>query len=301
VTLAAEHLGHFTPGSEEWMDARAAGLGGSEIAAVAGLSPWESRFSLWHRKQGLIPPQEGNEETYWGQVLEDAIARRFAANNPQWRVQRTGMWRSRARPYQFATPDRLVLGGGRKRLLECKTARHADEWGATGSTDIPVYYRCQVQWQLDTLELDTCYVTVLIAGSDYRVYRIERDLDDCAYLRSEAEAFMTSIEAGERPDIDQHGETYRVVRAQHPGIDDVDVDIDPILAEEYVAACSQLTDAEEQKRYQSARVADAMGTARRATAEGRRVAIRVPGRGEHPPSLRPSPQKPPTQASVRET
>ena len=49
-------IGTFSPGSEEWLAARADGLGGSEVAAVLGLSPFESRFSLWHRKAGRVGP-----------------------------------------------------------------------------------------------------------------------------------------------------------------------------------------------------------------------------------------------------
>ena len=52
-------LGWFEPGTSDWHAARANGIGGSEIAAVLGLSPYESRFSLWHRKKGLL--HQGDE------------------------------------------------------------------------------------------------------------------------------------------------------------------------------------------------------------------------------------------------
>lgn len=75
-------LGWFEPGTDEWHAARANGIGGSEIAAVLGLSPYESRFSLWHRKKGLIGPVEETEEMYWGKEHEPAICRRFAREHP---------------------------------------------------------------------------------------------------------------------------------------------------------------------------------------------------------------------------
>ncbi|MDQ3578214.1 MAG: YqaJ viral recombinase family protein, partial [Actinomycetota bacterium] len=61
-------VGDFAPGSPEWHAARAQGLGGSEIAAVLGLSPWESRFSLWHRKTGTASPVVENDIMYWGKA-----------------------------------------------------------------------------------------------------------------------------------------------------------------------------------------------------------------------------------------
>jgi predicted phage-related endonuclease len=42
--LEAKFLGDFEAGSQEWHDLRNEGgaIGGSDIGAIAGLSPWES-------------------------------------------------------------------------------------------------------------------------------------------------------------------------------------------------------------------------------------------------------------------
>ena len=61
ITLPA-----FQPGTEEWVAQRATALGGSEIAAVLGLSPFESKFALWHRKQGIAQPTEDSPVMEWG-------------------------------------------------------------------------------------------------------------------------------------------------------------------------------------------------------------------------------------------
>jgi putative phage-type endonuclease len=111
MTKHAEYLGTFPSGSPAWHAVRATGIGGSEIAAVLGLSPYESRFSLWHRKQQLAAPTMENDQMRWGTLLEDVIAHRFALEHPELRVRRTGTWRSKAHPYQIANPDRLVKGG----------------------------------------------------------------------------------------------------------------------------------------------------------------------------------------------
>jgi hypothetical protein len=73
----AEFVGYFAPGSPPWHAARARGLGGSEIAPVLGLSPWESRFSLWHRKTGLANPVVENDVMYWGKLLERTVREEF--------------------------------------------------------------------------------------------------------------------------------------------------------------------------------------------------------------------------------
>lgn len=278
MTNPAERLGRWAPDSPEWHEARSNGLGGSEIAAVLGLSPFQSRFGLWHRKQGLAGPERVNPAMRWGTLLEDVIAQAFAANHPEYRVRRTGTWRNRKRPYQIANPDRLIYAAGRRMILEIKNAPGSDEWGANGSDEIPIYYRCQVQWYMDTLGVDTAMVAVLIRGSDYREYTVPYDHGDAMIMRRAAVEFMTSIADGVRPDIDAHSQTYQIVRDQHADIADRAEPIPRVLAEEYLAAVAAYDDAKADKEMRSAQLLDAMGDAREAITAGiGRVAIRKPG------------------------
>lgn len=281
MSRVAMFVGNYRPGSAEWLAARADGLGGSEIAAVLGLSPFESRFALWHRKAGRIPPVAETDEMYWGSQLEDVVAAEFARRHPELRVRRTGMWRNRARPYQLGQPDRTA---GRQ-LLECKTARFDDEWGEPGTDEIPVYYRAQVLWYLDTLGRDECHVAVLISGSDYREFLVRYDPADAARMRAAAVEFMASLEAGERPDIDDHSATYLAVRELHPDIDPVSVEVPAAVALPYLDALAAAKDAGAAKRQACARLADAMGTAQKATYLGEVIATRAV-RGDAPPHVR---------------
>ena len=82
-------VGNFEPGSPQWQAARARGIGGSEIAAVLGLSPWESRFSLWHRKMGLAAPVAQNDVMYWGNRLEGVIRDEFNLRHANWPDEET--------------------------------------------------------------------------------------------------------------------------------------------------------------------------------------------------------------------
>ncbi|QWF80120.1 YqaJ viral recombinase family nuclease [Amycolatopsis sp. CA-230715] len=289
MNAAAVRVGTFEPGSAEWFAARASALGGSEVAAVLGLSPWESRFSLWHRKKGAASAADDNAVMRWGRWLEDPIARAFAAAHPEYRVRRCGTWASRARRWQVATPDRLLSSLTERALLEIKTAHNADEWGEPGTDEIPIYYRTQTLWQLDTLGLSRAHVAVLISGSDYREYAVDWNIAEVSVLREAAREFLDTLERDERPDIDEHTATYRTVRALHPRIDDVEVEIAAPLADRYRAAVAEHKAAEDAKRRAAAEVLDALGTGRRAVVDGESIAIRVPGTGDSPPSLRPSP------------
>ncbi len=285
---AAERIGTFEPNSPEWHAARAAGVGASEIAAVVGLSPWESHFSLWHRKAGMIPPDGETLIMRMGAVLEAPLAQIFTGKHPELRVTRTGTWRSRARPWQLCNPDRLAYdrGGltGKSFFgavpVEIKWAPYSDGWGASGTEDIPVHYRCQMMWQLDILGSAFGYLAALV-GADYREYTVSYDPADAHLLRDAGAAFVSSLPSGgfpgEPPDIDATGHTYRALKKLHPDIEDRDVEVAQGTADAYRYALSKTRLTAEVEQYAKNTLLSEMGTARRAVCDGERVAIRVPG------------------------
>lgn len=284
----AELIGRFPTGDPRWHSLRLTGIGGSEVAAILGLSPWDSAFALWHRKRGHVERKPASAEMSWGQRHEDTIAGWYRDTHPGVRVARTGTWRNLDRPYQLANPDRLLSG---RKVLEVKTDRSGDGWGAVGSDEIPVYYRAQALWYLDCLGWETADVAVLIGLSDARVFTVHWNADEVGVIRTAAEGFWRSLHSGIRPPLDGHDATYRVMREVNPGLDDISVEIPEDLATRYRAACTGERDAVRHKQEAVVRVLDAMGTARRATCNGESIAIRVPGLRGGPPSLRPSPAK----------
>jgi putative phage-type endonuclease len=270
-------VGQFEPGSPEWKEARAGSITATRIAAVLGLSPWESPFSLWHRMRGTVSDDiDVTPHMEWGTRHEPTVAQKFAEEHPQWTVQKTGTWANRNRSWQRATPDRLLVYRGRLHgLLELKTSAKDDDWGPDGSDVIPVHYRCQVLWQLDTLGLPVAHVACLIAGWDYREYEIRASSDEQEFMRERAQAFIRSIADGDAPKIDGHGETYRVVKQLPDGVEDTHVDVLPQLADRYVAARAAMKDAETELNETRSLLLDEMGNALRAKALGDLVAYRT--------------------------
>jgi putative phage-type endonuclease len=302
------HLGHFQPGTPEW-DAARGGLcvTATEIAAVMNLSPWQSRFSLWHKKAGLPnPPFEMTSAIEWGNRLEAAVIGKFTDDHPEYLPAPAGTWAHRDRPWQRATPDQLLYPVAASQdwpgtvdpaphpteLLEAKTSPYGDDWGPAGSDEVPVHYRCQVMWQMDTLGIYTrTRIAVLISGHDYREYVVEYDPADAALLREGAEAFLADVQAGNRPPIDTSDATYQTVRQQAIGRADVEVEIPPEMGARYEAAqvaakaaCTELTGAK-------AAVLDAIGENRWAAVETRRIAQRTVRQDGTTLALQPCKQK----------
>lgn len=303
ATPTGVHLGLLEPGTPEWGAARG-GLcvTATEIAAVMGLSPWMSRFSLWHRKAGLpTGPREANPAMRWGARFEDDVEEEFAERHPEFLIAQAGTWRHRERPWQRATPDRLLysltpdkewrgavdVAALPTELLEIKTSPFGDDW----EDGLPVHYRAQTLWQLDTLGLRRARVALLVlSGLEYREYEVEHDAGEAALLRAEARRFLDSVEAGERPPIDSSTDTYRTVRAQTKGREDEEVEVPAELADRYEAAGAALKAAEEDRRLASAELLDLIGGNRWATVAGRRIAQRLVRDGETH-SLTPCKQK----------
>lgn len=270
------------PGTPDWLRRMSA----SKIAAVLGLSTYESRFSLWNRMAGYVAPEPDDDQKRRGHYLEPAIAAWFADQHPDWQVSTTDTWVAAGDDQRAASPDRLVTTNtGEVHLLECKSAAEPSEWGEPGTDQIPPGYRAQVQWQMDVLGVRICHVAVLTAYLSFQEYVVEYDPDDAAFMRQRAAEFMASLPGGaspRRPDIDGHSATYQAVRELHPDIDPVDYEVPRELAERYCGARHALKAAEVSERAARAELADAMGTAKRAVFDGDVIATRAAKSGGTP-------------------
>jgi putative phage-type endonuclease len=271
--MSAVHLGAHEPGSEEWDNVRRFRLGGSEVAAVLGLSTWESRFSLFMRKKGLLGPQPDNPLMKWGRLLEPVIHGEFVKDHPGDWIANPGMYASPDRRWQIANPDALAADD----LAEHKYIPHVNqqEWGEPGTDEIPVRYRCQVLQYLDVHGLGGIWLAALLGGADFRVYRIEWDQDDIDILREEGERFVTDLINDRMPDIDRHSATYQAVRELHPNIVPGSVEVDPELAGDYLAAVIAEKEAKADKEFHGARILDQLGDLRDALVDGARFAYRT--------------------------
>lgn len=272
-------LGTFEPGTPEWEEARGGlCITATEIAAVLGLSPWQSRFSLWHKKAGLpSPPFETKPEMEWGSRLEPAVAQKYADEHPELTLTETGTWRHAEREWQRATPDRIADD----RLVEIKTSPWGDGWGPDGDDDgVPIYYRCQAMWQMDTLGYRRTDFAVLISGHDYRRYTVWFDEVDAELMRDMAQTFLHDVEHGNRPPIDDSEATYQTIRRQPEGLEDIDVEIPVETADRYENAQIQAKAAEAELTGARSQLLDLIGSGKRAVVGQRRIAYRTVRNGQ---------------------
>ncbi|MEV0726038.1 lambda-exonuclease family protein [Micromonospora purpureochromogenes] len=255
---------------ERWLAARAAGIGASEIAAVLGISPYDSPFSLYWRKK-LNTVTEMNEAMEWGLRHEATIASKFAENHPEYVTSPAGLWRHPQHRWMLATPD-LHLSGGE--LAQIKTTRSWDGWGTPGTDQIPAYYAAQVQQEMTVMGARRCWVPVLCGGNSYREYLVEWNPADAALITEAGEAFMRRLADDNPPDLDGTAATTTALKQLHPTVVDEVVTIPQHLADQYATRRALLDDAKAQLAEVENQIRGLLGNAKTAVCDGQKVAQR---------------------------
>jgi putative phage-type endonuclease len=259
----AKYLGSWDSSDPAWHEARAGRIGGSEVGAIVGASKYESAYSLWAKKLGLIDSNiEENEFMYWGKALEPVVIDRFAKEHPELTVLRdVGTWVSLTNDKYLANPDAILeSANGEYGVLEIKTARYSDDW----ANGVPQYYVTQVQWYLSVFGFDYAYVAVLFAGSEYREYEIKADAFWQESDQQKVAQFLDCVAEERRPDWDGSEATVKAVKQQHPDIEaSVSIEIGE-LGLHYSTALDELDEAKKKSNELQSRVLDAMGSAKTA-------------------------------------
>ena len=269
----------LTPGSDDWLKTMSA----SKVAAVLGLSPWTSRFTLWHQMAGNLQREPETDVMARGHYLEPAVTGWFAAQHPDWKIIPTGTWTRHDVPWATASPDRLALVPTQgARAVEIKTTTVSDGWGAAGSDDIPPGVRAQVMWQMFVTGARITHVAALLPFLEFREYVIAFDEDESHYIAAQARAFMASLRAGDAPGLDGTDSTYQALRELHPDIDGTLTDIEPTHAYGWLTSRVHLEGAKAQELRQRNLIVDAMGNAQKALCNGWTLGSRISKNGGTP-------------------
>nr|DAX26967.1 MAG TPA: Exonuclease [Caudoviricetes sp.] len=185
---------------KKWLDARNAGIGGSDAAVVIGLNRWKSPFQLWLEKTGKAELEDlsDNEYVYWGKVLEEVVANRFCELTGK-KVQRRGLLQMDDYPYILASVDRMVVGENAG--LECKTCNGfaAKEWE---DDEVPAAYYVQCQHYMMATGCERWYIAVLIGGNRFVWKEIPRNDDEIALLLQAEIDFWHKVQEGIMPEVD---------------------------------------------------------------------------------------------------
>lgn len=173
-----------------------AGIGGSDIAAIVGESPWSSAWDVWAEKTGRSGPSQDNEATELGRDLEGPIAQRYQRRHPEVRVAVAGPRTHPQKAWIRGSADRVCYTPDDSETLlyglEIKTSgltggSLADTWG--DPDDVPLGYQLQCLWYMGLYETSRWDVAAILGMAGYREYSLQFDAEMFGLLAARADAF----------------------------------------------------------------------------------------------------------------
>lgn len=274
------------PGSPEHL----ALVTASKVAAILGVSKWESPYSLWMEMKGRTTREPTSTVQARGNYLEPAILAWWFGQHPEYDMTETQPYFTLG-DWAAATPDAIGLGWdavnecSERVLVEAKSASRLDDWDNDGedgtSIDgVPIYYWVQIQWQMHVSGVDRAYLALIGTFLEFKEYVIEYDATHSGAVEAHCREFFDSLAADEPPPLDGSVATYDVLRKQYDGIDkDLTVELEPAVAVEYVDAVNDAKDSAERERLAKSTLLDLMGDAAYADCDHVRIARRQAGKG----------------------
>lgn len=203
---------------EEWLEFRKKGIGGSDVGAICGINKWKSPIAVYLDKIGAMPNQEkdevATERMYFGNVLEEVVAREFSLRTGKKVRRRNIMFQHPEHPFMLANIDREVVG--ERAILECKTASEyvKDEWEGD---KIPESYILQVQHYLAVIGYDKAYIACLIGGNKFVWKEIKRNQEIIDYIISiEKDFWENHVLAKNPPMVDGSDDSKNVLSLLYP-------------------------------------------------------------------------------------
>lgn len=181
---------------EEWLKVRKLGLGGSDMAAVLGLSPWRSPIDVWLDKTSDTVEEKESEPMYWGNVLEEVVAQEFAKRSGYKVRNNNFTLQSEEYPYLLANIDREIVGLDAG--LECKTANafKANEWDGD---NVPDAYYIQCQHYMAVTGKASWWIAALIGGNTFVYKEIKRNDEVIQAIIDTGAAFWELVESKTMP------------------------------------------------------------------------------------------------------
>lgn len=190
-------------------------VGGSESAALLGLSPFATPYRLWHLKKGNIEPEDLNddERVNAGKFMEPAIAA-WASHKWDWPIRKVGEYRRSPRVLQMGASLDFEAHETRepveiKNVDKSIFSNPRGEWEAHGDELInaPAHYLVQVQHEIacpvpGQPMAERGWLVVCVGGN--RLFRMEVARHDglIQMLENEITDFWSSIARNEPPPPD---------------------------------------------------------------------------------------------------
>ena len=157
---------------QEWLAYRRQGIGGSDVAAILGISPFRTARDLYDDKLNIASAVDdtGNWVALeMGHLLEPLVAQIFTKKTGLEVFQIKKMFQHPQYPFMLADVDYFVrLPNGEIALLEIKTTNYnaKDHWWKDGEEYVPVYYETQGRHYMAVMDMDEIFYCCLYGNNE---------------------------------------------------------------------------------------------------------------------------------------
>jgi predicted phage-related endonuclease len=207
------------------MPDRAQFIGGSDAAAVLGVSDWMTPLELFQKKVGTAPPEKPNPRLdsirRAGHELEPHILRlllaklreqglevELLARNARY-VDQEHTFLGCEIDFELRITGTVLINGsevyfdGEHINGDCKSSQGfwRWKWGAEGSDDVPIAYAAQFMHGLGITKRRWCIVAALIGLHDVAIFWVRHDAETIAAMREKEVAFwLDHVQTKVEPD-----------------------------------------------------------------------------------------------------
>jgi putative phage-type endonuclease len=293
-----------------WLEMRSLDITSTEVSVLFDLSPYQTRFELWHRKkEQSIVKIEANDRMKWGTRLQDAIANGVAADNvwhvrpikeymriPELRIGSSFDWRIQAT--ELCNPACTInhvhisdpVDSDDDGILEIKNVdglAFRDGWvtDEDGNVEAPPHIELQVQHQLLVSGLKFAYIAALVGGNTVALIKRERDEGIINKILEKVADFWNSIDTNEppSPNFERDAEfitslyKFAEVNSVYEGTEDAEL---LALASEYRLQAAVAKEAEAKKQAVKAQILMKIGTSEKVLGEGFSISAGMIGPSE---------------------
>ena len=185
-------------------------IGGSDVAAILGISRWKSAFQLYQEKIGAFVEESNpmrdkvlNRGKRWEPVVVEMLIDELESRGHEVKIiGRNGRYKDSQNPFLEAEIDLELLIDGEEVNGEIKTVHPfaAKDWGEEGTDEIPVYYTAQVMHGLMIKPRRRALVAALIGADDLRLHEVVRDDDLIAGIRARVIEFWQRVQDRNAPE-----------------------------------------------------------------------------------------------------
>lgn len=177
-------------------------IGSSDLAAIVGVDPYKTAYDVWLEKTGKVGPQQENESMQAGNLFEDGVLR--------WASEELGGLQKNQRRIRSidsvkiaANIDAIVKETGLP--VEAKTAGllgplKKEEWGETGTDEIPMQYIIQAHAHMYCISKDECHVPVFLGGRGFVMFHVKRNDKLINVILDKAASFWDCVLRDKEPD-----------------------------------------------------------------------------------------------------